>query len=407
MRALQGGASLRQHGFSLVELLVAVAIGLFVSLAIFQVLIASEGRKRTTTALNDTAQAAAFVSYTLDRAIRSGGSGFASAWSDGYGCPLSVVRQGTALLPSPSAFSAPFAAVTQTPVLAPVIVDQGAGTSPQASDVITVMSGNAGYGETANRVLPNPDITDRLRLRNTIGFQPNDLVLIGNRGGPCLISEVSAFHSTASKGAGQELMLGGTYYSASGRSVALSDLVTGGQFVSMLGNESPDPNVPRNWPEFTMYAVDSDMLLSSMDLLHMDGSATPKPIAEGIFRMRALYGVDTTAGTTLDASNQPIRTVNAWVAPSGAQWGAAALRSGTPAANANLRSILAIRLALIVRSPLPETDLAHPELAVVAPDTIDLFGSVTGLTETVAITEKNFRYRVVETVIPVRNNLIP
>jgi len=125
--------------------------------------------------------------------------------------------------------------------------------------------------------------------------------------------------------------------------------------------------------------------------------------------MHALYGVDTTAGATINpTTNQPVRTVNAWVAPSGPRWGAATLRSGSAAANADLRSILAIRLALIVRSPLPETDLAHPELAEVAPDQLTLFGSVPGgLSLTIPITQRNYRYRVVETVIPVRNNLIP
>jgi len=404
MKALKGCAPSRQRGFSLVELLVAVAIGMMVSLAIFQVLIASEGRKRSTTASNDTAQGAAFVNYTLDRAIRSAGSGFVSSWNESYGCPLNVVRSGTIILPSPAPFSAPFATATVAPVLAPVIVDQGAGTSPETSDMITVMSGNAGYGETAGRVMPNPGITDRLRLRNTIGYQANDLVLIGSPGGPCLMSQVTSTHSNADNGASQELLLAGTYYSLSGASVNLSQLVTGGQFVSMLGNGGNT-----NRPEFTVYAVDSNLLLNSLDLLQLNGNATPQPVAEGIFRMHALYGVDTTAGATINpTTNQPVRTVNAWVAPSGPRWGAATLRSGSAAANADLRSILAIRLALIVRSPLPETDLAHPELAEVAPDQLTLFGSVPGgLTLTIPITQRNYRYRVVETVIPVRNNLIP
>lgn len=403
MKALKGCAPSRQRGFSLVELLVAVAIGMMVSLAIFQVLIASEGRKRTATAQNDTAQTAAFVNYTLDRAIRSAGSGFVSSWSESFGCQLNVVRGGTAILPAAAPFSVPFATATQAPVLAPVIIEQGAGTSPDTSDRITVMSGNAGYGETAGRVLPNPGITDRLRLRNTIGYQPNDLVLIGNPGGPCLMSQVSSAHSTADKGAGQELMLAGTYYSLSGPSVTLSQLVSGGQFVTMLGNAGNT-----NTPEFTMYAVDSNLLLNSLDLLQLNGNPSPQPVAEGIFRMHALYGVDTTAGTTINpTTNQPVRTVNAWVAPTGPRWGAATLRSGTAAANADLRSILAIRLALIVRSQIPETNIAHPELAEVAPDQLTLFQTVTGLNVNVPITERNYRYRVVETVIPVRNNLIP
>ena len=60
-------ASRRSRGFSLIELMVGVAIGLVLTLAIFQVLVTSEGRKRSLTGVNDVSQSGAYSVYVLDR----------------------------------------------------------------------------------------------------------------------------------------------------------------------------------------------------------------------------------------------------------------------------------------------------------------------------------------------------
>ena len=63
------------RGFSLIELMVSMAIALVVTLAVFGVLVASEDRKRTSTALNDANQTGAYAAHLIDRSIRSAGSG--------------------------------------------------------------------------------------------------------------------------------------------------------------------------------------------------------------------------------------------------------------------------------------------------------------------------------------------
>ena len=68
----------KQSGFSLIELLVAMIIGLIVSLAVYTVLTTFEARKRTTTSVNDTSQANTYALYQLDKKLRSAGSGFSA-----------------------------------------------------------------------------------------------------------------------------------------------------------------------------------------------------------------------------------------------------------------------------------------------------------------------------------------
>lgn len=67
----------RESGFSLVEILVGLVIGLIGIIVMMQVYALSEGRKRTTTAGSD-AQNSAFIALdTLQRAVTQSGAGFA------------------------------------------------------------------------------------------------------------------------------------------------------------------------------------------------------------------------------------------------------------------------------------------------------------------------------------------
>jgi type IV pilus assembly protein PilW len=110
-------------GLSLVELLVAMAIGLVLTLAIATVMVTNEGRKRTINSVNDVNQTGAYASFVLDRALRSAGTGFAQRWQDAFGCRLNVSLNNTVILPRPGPLPAPFAAVPNGSLrLAPVTV---------------------------------------------------------------------------------------------------------------------------------------------------------------------------------------------------------------------------------------------------------------------------------------------
>src|SRR4030065_2520446 len=70
--ALQRG---RCRGFSLVELLVAAAIGVIASLAIFQVFAVFEGQKRTTTSGGEAPTSGTLALFTVERELRQAGKG--------------------------------------------------------------------------------------------------------------------------------------------------------------------------------------------------------------------------------------------------------------------------------------------------------------------------------------------
>ena len=104
-------AAHRQRGVTLIELMVAIVIGLVVTLAATNLLIFGESSKRTSTATNDMGQTGAYAAYVLDRAVRGAGSGFTQSWNlaGAFGCRLSATLPATPNLPRGSAFPAPFA----------------------------------------------------------------------------------------------------------------------------------------------------------------------------------------------------------------------------------------------------------------------------------------------------------
>lgn len=371
------------RGFSLVELMVGVAISLVVTLVILNVLSASEARKRTMTSVNDVNQSGAYITYVLDRAIRSAGSSFVNVSADAYGCPLNVGRAGTTIVPI-ATLPVPFAGVSGALRLAPVVIAQG--QSASGSDVLIVMAGAGGFGEARISVLG--PLGTGVRLPNTIGIRQGELLLLGNQpAGQCLVSQVDASYTGPADD--QAVPMGGTYYAATAGGANLTTMIGGSApYVTSLGNVSGTP--PQNPPVFRLYGVGGNQTLFAYDPLRMDGSNASTPVAEGVVEMRAVYGIDTDGD----------RDIDGWVEPAGPTWGAAGLLS---AGAANLRSILAVRVALILRTTLLERDQ-------VAPANITLFSDLPAAVHRVRAftgTELNYRHRVIESTIPVRNNLLP
>ena len=369
-------------GFTLIELLVAVTIGMALTLAITLMLVRFESGRRSTTQLNDASIGGAYVSYALDRVVRSAGSGYTQSWRNSFGCQLLVSRSGTTTLPRSSAFPAPFAAVPQTVRLAPVIVHAGIGTD--GSDVLAVQTGASGLAESPLRVLPASATATGLRVAATIGQRAGDLVMVFQGSGTCMLQQLT---SGFAGGADQQLNFGGTYADSDINGVRLEDMgATTSAWVTPLGN------VTANRPMFQLLGVGPDATLVAHDMLQLDGTDTVVAIADGVADLRARYGVDTDGDGRVDS----------WVDPATAPWDAASLLSGTAAAQTNMANILALRVGVIIRTNTPERD-------PVAPGSIVLFsdlGSTLTATRTLSTAERQLRWRSIEFTVPLRNVIL-
>lgn len=369
-----------QRGFSLIELMVAITIGLVLMLTVTTMITRQESVRRGVTSGNDLTSNSAYAAYTLDRELRSAGSGFSQDVAAHYGCPLAVSRDNTQLLPATKAFPAPFNTVPQTVALAPLIVHAGAGAN--GSDVIAVAVGNSGLGETVMQVAPNSAAADQISLTNTIGLRGGDLVLLSQPGQRCLLQQVRAGFVS---GETPLLTFGGTYAANVVAGTSLLNFgTTGDARAVVLGN------VAGNRPRMQLIGVDGNARLVSYDLLQTSG-ADVATLVEGVVDMRVRYGIDNTGATGATA------VVNAWVAPTDANYTAAVLQ--TPANALRLQSILAVQVALVLRSDLAERD-------AVAPATLTLFANLPAAlqhTYNVPAGTTNQRYRTVEFTVPLRN----
>ncbi len=405
----------RQTGLSLIELMVALVVSMVIVGAVFGLMSVSEGRKRTTMSVSDINQSGVFALYQLDKAIRSAGSGYSQNWPLTYGCRLNVNLGGKQILPSPANVPAPF---TNLPGqlggfrLAPLlIVQNGTPLSTGSSDAIITMAGNAGYGEIPTEFSNTaPTVSGsvvNLSLINTMTFNAGNLVLIADRNNtagnvqPCYVGQVQAGFTGS---VATQLPLAGTYDASTGLDGNATNVSATGVAMN-LGNVGGG-----NLPAFGVYGVGANNTLMFFDLLQSGGNGNNAiPLADGVMEMHALYGID------------PNNTGNvSWQAPTGA-FDAATLSNGSQTAAANLYAIKAVRIGLILRTSLPEraqqyvtstgaasTPSAATATGVVSPGPLVLFADVPGLAYTRKLTgaEQNYRYRVLEATIPLRNTLL-
>lgn len=369
-------------GFTLVELLVAVAISLVLTLAITLMLVRYEGSRRSLTSSNDSSIGGAYVAYQLDRTVRSAGSGFTQAWRNAFGCQLLVARSGTSKLPRSTAFPAPFDSVPQTVRLAPVVVHAGIGTS--GSDVLAVQTGSSGLGESPLPVLTASATASEVRVPSTVGLRGGDLALVFQGNTNCLLEQVV---SGFTGGADQLLTFGGTYATSEQASTRLQDMgATTAAYVVPVGN------VTTNLPQFQLIGVGANATLVSHDMLQLDGTDTVTALADGVADLRVLYGVDTDDDGRVDS----------WQSPGSSPWDAASLLDGSATARTNLSRIVALRIGFMVRN-------STPERSEVSPSSLTLFsdlGSTLQISRTLTTNERLLRWRTVEVTVPLRNVLL-
>jgi type IV pilus assembly protein PilW len=399
---------MKQKGMTLVELMVAMTIGLGITLAISSVLIASENHKRVTTSTNDTQQTGSYGYYALDRALRGAGSAIAgSAFPSDVGvmgCHLNVTNSsGTILLPRPSPFPAPFANFPVAVNVAPVLIDKG--KSPDGlSDIIMIMGGSGSAGGVSRQITGGGSAT-AATLDNTVGFAVNDLVLVSQSGVPdCLMEEVATTFIPPTP----TLNFAGTatYYVANATSTSMGALAGNtASYVTPLGN------AVANNVQFTLFGVDTNRTLYSYDLLRNlqqvggAGGDTSQAIADGIVQINAIYGIDTNGNGIQDE----------WADPGLAGTWDINTVMGSPL---KMKQIVSVRVSLVVRGEYydtkrdPVTNIPVP----VSPAQLTIFsglhsgpngtGALLAQPINLSATERQFRYRTFEFTVPLRNMLL-
>ncbi len=398
-----------QQGMTMIELLVAMAIGVTVTLAVSTLLVASENQKRITTSSNDADQTLVYTFSELDRALRGAGSGIAQSQYSGsqgiLGCRLNMASNGVTYMPRPGAYPAPFSnyflgGASPTALhMAPVLI--GANQSDNnSSDVIVVMGGSGSAGGVPRAVYgAGSGVNSNIQvvLENTVGFNPYDVVLVSQNGvTDCLIEEVNVVTPTT-----LTMNTTTTYYTP-GTTTTLNTLASStASLITPLGNEATT-SAPNN-VQFTMYGVGTNNTLYSYDLMQYAslaafslGGDTTQPIADQVIQMNALYGVNALYGNTSANPSQ----FSSWVSPSTAHYDIVSVMN-SPTTQA---SIVAVRVAIVVRGEYYDKKAVSPTSLTIFSGLVDGYGN--SLSKTVTLPSQNYRYRVYEFTVPLRDMII-
>jgi type IV pilus assembly protein PilW len=344
-----------ERGFSLVELMVAMLIGLIGTVIIFQVFEVSEGIKRTTTSGGDAQQNGAVSLYLIERDLRNAGMGF----NDTAFAGCNVL-----------AYDSKRAVPNFTLTLVPVFITPGTATVP---DQVTVFYGSkplvAGPTMLTANMLPAANGTDALVVMNSYGYHPGDiLVLLQPASGlNCSLMEISSVvDATSTIGHADVAYLvletlnneRARFNNPAGLGVVYAGVGTGN--VTRVYNRGNlfEPAANPNRPVNNTYAIGANNALTvTAAFVDKDSPSSPltSPVADNIVQLRAEYGVDdgvagvgnwkvpfTNGGAGVYTANDGL--VDRWVVP--------AVFNALP--TPPWSSVIAVRPAVVARSAQPE-----------------------------------------------------
>jgi type IV pilus assembly protein PilW len=331
-----------QAGFTLVEIMVGLAIGMLTTLIILQVFSVFETQKRSTTGTADAQTNGTIALFSIERELQNAGYPLMALTTSPLQCTTLTLDGG---------------AVSSVRISPVSIADGGTG-----SDTLTIRYGDSSKGGISSQITAM--VGSVATLDNNFGCAPYDRTIITN-GTTCAMSIASAV--TAASTVPAQVTLNDTTAAANGA------------YLACLGT----------WHEVT-FAVNTNGDLVRSDL----ATATSAVAAPGIVNLQAQYGISASAN-----SNQ----VTSWVDATGGTW-------ATPAV-ADRNRIKAVRVSVVARN-------AKREGATVTAANCPTTGTATGLcawvgsasspAPTAVLSSANadwahYRYRVFDTIIPLRN----
>ena len=364
------------RGFSLIELMVGLAVGLVCTLAITQIMLTSEGQKRSTTSGSDAQVNGVLAIDSLRNAVQEAGYGF-SSMDTIIGCPLVAKYNNADIVGFPSN-------------LVPVLITDGANGAPDTVRVlksakntfsVPVAVVDPGYNpgdNTRNKAFP---------VLSSSGVVSGDLVIAATTAATaCEVFQVTSAPTPTSIPRADNAAL----WNPPGRPT-LQYLATNQSATINMGSFSD-----------TTFSISANSTLQ-MNRLVLGANSAPSytgntDLFSNIVNLQAYYGK--ASGITGAVTMAPIDS-----------WDAV-----TPTDNAGWRQVVAVKLAIVTRGDQyekTEVTSADPLWEVGANSNVAGATTPTGcastcVTLTIPRTQgstdwKHYRYRVFDTVIPLRN----
>lgn len=365
----------RHRGFSLVEIMVGLAIGMIAMIVIMQVFDLSEKQKRTTSGGADAQSNGAIALYMIERDTRMAGWGMDSAMYASCNTAYSYCDGSEACGGEAGALGVDFA---------PVRIADG-GSNPDTITIRLFADPNLDTfkypASTAiSKSMPQP--SSELDVVSVAGCVKGGMVLV-SQAGNCTLMQITHIQGKPAKlqhapGSSGIYNPPANFQNANGWPG-----YTAGAALSCFPASSNGPLLQK------VYAIDT----ASRQLQRTDNTVTPavtnEPVTAEIFDLQAQYGIAPVNSQTVDE----------WVDATGATWANPAL--------ADWKRIKAVRIALVARSAQYEKPARAGDACTTTTD--EMAAKWASWADDVFSTDdypsdwRCYRYKTFETVIPLRN----
>lgn len=276
-----------QQGLTLVELLVAMVLGLVTTLIVAQVMINADSQNRRTTSGTDAQINGASALYLLSQNIQSAGYGLIGHSGD-RGCPITW-------LGTPNASTN--GALRLTPVEIIVPAAEAAKAVAERNVIIrTLSSGATGFATPRKLKAITLDVADGFIMASTLGLSANSVMMAARRdwsGSNAWCVMFTAASVDATTGA---VALDATELSSS--DAALTP--TGG-----YRDDTTSMTDLGAWPDLREYRLDA--ATGTLEMRRLDQATrewVTEVVARGIVRMVAYYGIDDNSDGRVDRYTQ-------------------------------------------------------------------------------------------------------
>jgi type IV pilus assembly protein PilW len=362
----------RQHGMSLVEVLVAVAIGLIGMLIITQAYIASDSFNRSTLGEGGAQTNGTIALFSVERDVRQAGYGIADSRAFGCGNIKYYVQPN---------YSINAGGTLPNVALAPVLITTTAGQPDQ----ITVM-----YASGATRLAPVTLTTaspaGQFKVDGTYGFFAGDLLLgVNLTGAPnCSLRKLTSVNA--------------------GSSLLIYNPGAAGEYNPTPAGNGTLPTYVKDDLMFDLgqvrrrtFAIVNNNLQATDSLLS-DGTTSSFDVVDGIVDMRAQYGKDN--GVNNGTVNNTTYVLGDGIIDS--------YDNTPPVTSSDWTQVLAVRVGVLARIgnfEKPSVSGGNCDATTVLPTWSGSAASPFNAVDIATVTSQArcFRYRVFETVVPLRN----
>ncbi len=341
----------RCKGISLVDLMVGLAIGLAAMLIILKVAVLFESRRRSSTGIADAQLNAASATLVMARELRIAGQGLGPV--DALGCGIIHGLSGLGAIS-----------------LLPVEIIDGPSGAPDRLRILA--SASPQIISSASLIAAHATSDSTMMLDSTLGIAPGHHLLLYEPGKRCAL-----FKATSVPLGGYRVLH--QWFSASG----LPDHTVGARVIN-LGSL-----------HYLEFSVDTNAYLQVNRYLAGADTWQSSALASGVVSLQAQYGFDTQSGTP--SSTKVTRWSDTMLDADG---------NGITGDNGDLRRLIAVRLAIVVRSAERSDQGCHasvPQWMAGAASNGQL--ALTDISLNLVNDWRCYRYRVLQTEMPLRNLL--